>query len=303
MASEIAWLPFCPNDPVVIEIFSYGVLQCLNCRALGFFEATCSAWRRQISESQLWPSLLLRELPVELSEDMTFDAEVKTLLAELLASKLELWRESTFLEDIPGFIPCIPQKMCLDDKLQLSKLAQKVRQARDRASRNAKPGVHFYGVKLVHISWPDADDLLSNAMEFDNEVAGPWPLGLRACLQVRWISDHIQFRILPYELAHADMMGIGPIPPITKTPQVLTLDMWATCEKPLVCLRGSCVKADGRWWDAHGISAARMGPGLLSAALQEGLWCVMAMSDLTHAPSSDNYGGYNFLNGLGLEAM
>ena len=46
-------------------------------------------------------------------------------------------------------------------------------------------------------------------------------------------------------------------------------DMWATCEKPLVCLRGSCVKADGRWWDAHGISAARMGPGLLSAALQE----------------------------------
>jgi len=45
--------------------------------------------------------------------------------------------------------------------------------------------------------------------------------------------------------------------------------MWATCEKPLVCLRGSCVKADGRWWDAHGISAARMGPGLLSAALQE----------------------------------
>ncbi|CAL1158666.1 unnamed protein product [Cladocopium goreaui] len=237
---------------VVIEIFSYGVLQCLNCRALGFFEATCSAWRRQISESQLWPSLLLRELPVELSEDMTFDAEVKTLLAELLASKLELWNLSC------SFIPCIPQKMCLDDKLQLSKLAQKVRQARDRASRNAKPGVHFYGVKLVHISWPDADDLLSNAMEFDNEVAGPWPLGLRACLQ-----------------------------------------------KPLVCLRGSCVKADGRWWDAHGISAARMGPGLLSAALQEarGLWCVMAMSDLTHAPSSDNYGGYNFLNGLGLEAM
>ena len=46
-------------------------------------------------------------------------------------------------------------------------------------------------------------------------------------------------------------------------------DMWATCEKPLVCLRGSCVKADGRWWDAHGISAARMGPELLSAALQE----------------------------------
>ena len=42
----------------------------------------------------------------------------------------------------------------------------------------------------------------------------------------RWISDHIQFRILPYELAHADMMGIGPIPPITKTPQVLTLDTW-----------------------------------------------------------------------------
>ena len=29
---------------------------------------------------------------------------------------------------IGGFIPCIPQKMCLDDKLQLSKLAQKVRQ-------------------------------------------------------------------------------------------------------------------------------------------------------------------------------
>ena len=58
-------------------------------------------------------------------------------------------------------------------------------EARDRASRNAKPGVHFYGVKLVHISWPDADDLLSNAMEFDNEVAGPWPLGLHACLQVR----------------------------------------------------------------------------------------------------------------------
>ena len=28
---------------VVVEIFSYGVLQCLNFRALGFFEATCSA--------------------------------------------------------------------------------------------------------------------------------------------------------------------------------------------------------------------------------------------------------------------
>lgn len=50
--------------------------------------------------------------------------------------------------------------------------------------------------------------------------------------------------------------------------------MWATCEKPLVCLRGSCVKADGRWWDAHGISAARMGPELLSAALQEAVGVV-----------------------------
>lgn len=48
-----------------------------------------------------------------------------------------------------------------------------------------------------------------------------------------------------------------------------TKDMWATCEKPLVCLRGSCVKTDGRWWDAHGISAARMGPDLLSTALRE----------------------------------
>lgn len=37
----------------------------------------------------------------------------------------------------------------------------------------------------VHISWPDADDLLSNGLEFDNEVEGPWPLGRRACLQVR----------------------------------------------------------------------------------------------------------------------
>ena len=34
----------------------------------------------------------------------------------------------------------------------------------------------------VHISWPDADDLLSNALEFDNEVEGPWPLGRRAAL-------------------------------------------------------------------------------------------------------------------------
>lgn len=144
-------------------------------------------------------------------------------------------------------------------------------EAKDRANRNAKPGVHFYGVKLVprfqwfqwfpsgfkkffwkmfcyfqliqwgdfflsskmfysqrfvfcfplkpwvrnlrsqnwlghifcgfvalfwgflnrnprdkvHISWPDADDLLSNGLEFDNEVEGPWPLGRRACLQVR----------------------------------------------------------------------------------------------------------------------
>ncbi|CAK9088904.1 unnamed protein product [Durusdinium trenchii] len=122
--------------------------------------------------------------------------------------------------------------MCLADKLQLSKLAQKVRQAKDRASRSAKPGIHFYGVKLVHISWPDADDLLSNALEFDNEVEGPWPLGRRAALQIRWISDHIQFRILPYELAHADMMGIGPIPPITKTPQVLTVD---ASNKPAEC--------------------------------------------------------------------
>ena len=37
----------------------------------------------------------------------------------------------------------------------------------------------------VHISWPDADDLLSNALEFDNEVEGPWPLGRRAALQIR----------------------------------------------------------------------------------------------------------------------
>ena len=33
---------------VVVEIFGYGVLQCLNCRALGFFEATCSAPRWKI---------------------------------------------------------------------------------------------------------------------------------------------------------------------------------------------------------------------------------------------------------------
>ena len=43
-------------------------------------------------------------------------------------------------------------------------------------------------MKLVHISWPDADDLLSNGLEFDNEVEGPWPLGRRACLQVRPIG-------------------------------------------------------------------------------------------------------------------
>ena len=33
-----------------------------------------------------------------------------------------------------GFIPCTPRKMCLADKLQLSKLAQKVRQAREIAA-------------------------------------------------------------------------------------------------------------------------------------------------------------------------
>jgi len=66
-------------------------------------------------------------------------------------------------------------------------------------------------------------------------------------------------------------------PKTTKTKQLqnnFSQDMWATCEKPLVCLRGSCVKADGRWWDAHGISAARMGPELLSAALQEAVGVV-----------------------------
>eukprot|EP00913_Durusdinium_trenchii_P001587 g1470.t1 len=84
-------IPFCPSDPVVVEIFDYGVLQCLNCKALGYFEATCSAWRRQIVQGQLWPNLLLRDLPVELSEAMPFDPEAKSLLAELLASKLELW--------------------------------------------------------------------------------------------------------------------------------------------------------------------------------------------------------------------
>ena len=52
-----------------------------------------------------------------------------------------------------------------------------------------------------------------------------WPLHTASSCR-GGISDHIQFRILPYELAHADMMGIGPIPPITKTPQVLTLDTW-----------------------------------------------------------------------------
>ena len=33
---------------------------------------------------------------------MTFDAEVKSLMAELLASELQLWRESIFSEEVPG---------------------------------------------------------------------------------------------------------------------------------------------------------------------------------------------------------
>ena len=67
-------------------------------------------------------------------------------------------------------------------------------EAKERAARNSKPGAHFYGVKLVHISWPDADDLLSNALEFDNEVEGPWPLqGCRAMiLQIRPTTSPIQ---------------------------------------------------------------------------------------------------------------
>ena len=41
-----------------------------------------------------------------------------------------------------GFIPCTPRKMCLADKLQLSKLAQKVRQAR-LGRRNCVANVHL----------------------------------------------------------------------------------------------------------------------------------------------------------------
>ena len=38
----------------------------------------------------------------------------------------------------------------------------------------------------VHISWPDADDLLSNGLEFDNEVEGPWPLDVVPACKWGW---------------------------------------------------------------------------------------------------------------------
>lgn len=68
----------------------------------------------------------------------------------------------------------------------------------------------------VHISWPDADDLLSNGLEFDNEVEGPWPLGRRACLQVRLgigeplkgkvrLKEKVGFVFLCFKLGKCDL--------------------------------------------------------------------------------------------------
>ena len=46
-----------------VSLISDAKLHATSCR-----ELDPKAWRRQISQSGLWPSLLLRELPIELSE-------------------------------------------------------------------------------------------------------------------------------------------------------------------------------------------------------------------------------------------
>ena len=52
-----------------------------------------SRWDKKIADVRSYGCDWLEWFPC-LCQDMTFDAEVKTLLAELLASKLELWNLS-----------------------------------------------------------------------------------------------------------------------------------------------------------------------------------------------------------------
>ena len=45
-------------------------------------------------------------------------------------------------------------------------------------------------------------------------------------------------------------------------------------------------------------------PANCMKTLRQGLWFVMCMTDVTNSPPVEHTGGgYNFLNGLGLEAM
>ena len=58
-------------------------------------------------------------------------------------------------------------------------------QAHERCRRCPRAGSYCYGVKLVHIAWPD-DDLLSNAVEFENLVQGSEFAGAPILRVPRW---------------------------------------------------------------------------------------------------------------------
>lgn len=282
-------------------------LYSLGCRDLARLEASAPVWRQKVVHSRSWAICLARELPaISLSEvclealSCTGKAEIKKALHRLLASKLGLMVQSRWLEDSDEFWPMEPSPMLLRTIEEVETFSFKVDQARARILRNMRAGAEFYGMNLVRIAWP-AQDCVSHPIIFDSlhRASGCQKI----VLQLQWSCDSVQFRALPEELS----LGVsGDEIRSSPNPEVLMLDIWTTSQKPLICTRSAIVKVDGRWWDAHGICAGRMDNDALSQTLEEGVWCMLCMTDITSSPThleQRGTNGYSFLNGLGLEAL
>lgn len=68
---------------------------------------------------------------------------------------------------------------------------------------------------------------------YSANTRGGWQVGQQVTLQVRWINDHIQLRMLSSELAYEDMVGREAtessegreyISPVEKRPHVYALE-------------------------------------------------------------------------------
>mmetsp|Transcript_22419 Transcript_22419/g.42300 ORF Transcript_22419/g.42300 Transcript_22419/m.42300 type:complete len:302 (+) Transcript_22419:60-965(+) len=286
----------------------------LRCRDLAQLDAAGSVWHQKITQSCSWAICLARELQAvclsqacirALTRDS--DPQLKTALQQLLAAELGLLVPSCWSEELRTFSPFQQESMELSSVAEAKTFACKTMQAHTRILRSLQTGAEFYGMNLVRIAWPE-QDCISHPIIFEN-FARSRGRSSRLRLQFQWCCDHVQFRAVPQEpsliLVHPEVlhgMVVLPLP----DPQVLVLDIWTVAQKPLICIRNAVVKVDGRWWDAHGLCAARMDDKHLSQALEEGVWCMLSMTDVTDLPTPIEpraANGYSFLNGLGLEAL